>query len=83
MKMIAENCSRKLDHNGRLVIPKSLRDRLGIVDGDSVDFYFLEDDEERRFVCITKDDEAKDRKKERIIELCLDLGVSIPEDLYD
>ena len=82
MKLTTENCSRKIDSTGRLVIPKGLRDRLGIIEGDSVDFYFLEDGD-KRYICVTKDEEIKDRKRERVRELCIDLGIEVPEDLYD
>lgn len=37
-----ENAIRKIDASGRIIIPKGLRDRLGIIEGDEMEFYTIE-----------------------------------------
>lgn len=44
-----ENATRKIDGTGRIIIPKGLRDRLELQEGDEMIFYFLENEE---FNCI-------------------------------
>lgn len=39
-----ENAIRKIDGSGRIIIPKGLRDRLKITEGDEMEFYFIEGD---------------------------------------
>lgn len=44
--------SRKLDSTGRLVIPTKLRDQMGLITGQEYQFYTMEDDTGRKFICI-------------------------------
>lgn len=44
--------SRKLDSTGRLVIPTKLREQMGLMVGQDYDFYTLETDDGRKFICI-------------------------------
>lgn len=44
MELLKENTSRKVDSLGRVSIPKSMRDRLDINEGDEVEFYLLNAD---------------------------------------
>ena len=44
--------SRKLDSTGRLVIPTKLRDKMGMMAGQEYQFYTMEDETGRRFICI-------------------------------
>ena len=44
--------SRKLDSTGRLVIPTKLRDQMGLIAGQEYQFYTMEDDTGRKFICI-------------------------------
>lgn len=43
--------SRKVDSNGRIIIPSQLRDELDIRPGDTLDFFIHEHDN-RTFLCI-------------------------------
>lgn len=44
--------SRKLDSTGRLVIPTKLREKMGLIPGREYQFYTMEDEAGRRFICI-------------------------------
>ena len=44
--------SRKVDSNGRIIIPSQLRDQLDIRPSDSLDFYIYEHTDGRTFLCI-------------------------------
>lgn len=39
MKMVFEGVSRKIDGTGRIVLPKNLRSKYRLAEGDSVDYY--------------------------------------------
>ena len=82
MKMLKENVSRKIDTLGRISIPKSLRDRLEIKEGDMVDFYFLEDEDEY-YVCFNKHVEGAEMadKYLKIAKLMKEVGLDIPEEV--
>lgn len=43
--------SRKVDSNGRIIIPSQLRDELDIRPSDLLDFYIHEEDN-RTFLCV-------------------------------
>ena len=43
--------SRKVDSNGRIIIPSQLRDQLDIRPGDLLEFYIHEDNG-RTFLCV-------------------------------
>ena len=43
--------SRKIDSNGRIIIPSQLRDELKISTGDVYEFYILEQDN-KTYLCI-------------------------------
>lgn len=44
--------TRKMDAMGRFVIPRKLREEMGLMTGQEYSFYTLEDDEGRKFICI-------------------------------
>ena len=44
MELRKENTTRKIDSLGRVSIPKSMRERLEIVEGDEMEFFMLADD---------------------------------------
>lgn len=50
--MESTGLTRKLDSMGRFVIPRKLRDEMGLITGQEYSFYTLEDDEGRKFICI-------------------------------
>lgn len=80
MKLISENASRKIDSLGRLSVPKSLRDRLGISEGDMVDFFLLED-EDRYYVSFRKHIDEDNEKYLQIAKLMEEVGLDIPEEV--
>lgn len=76
-----ENAIRKIDKSGRIIIPKGLRDRLKIMEGDEMDFYFIEGD---GFNCIgiSKSDFV-DPRYETAKAVLEELGVDLPQALID
>lgn len=44
--------SRKLDTMGRIMLPKRLREKLGLIEGNEYTFYTHEEDDGRKFLCI-------------------------------
>ena len=45
MNLIEENCTRKVDALGRIVIPNYLRSKYGINVGDELSFYTFDRDQ--------------------------------------
>lgn len=76
-----ENAIRKIDSSGRIIIPKGLRDRLNIHDGDEMEFYFIQGEE---FSCIgiSKNNFIDPRYKtaEAVLK---ELGEPIPQSLLE
>ncbi len=81
MELIKENTTRKLDSLGRVSIPKSMRDRLGMREGDEVEFYLLSDGEEK-YVAIGKP-VGETEKYLRVAELLEELGLEVPKAVLD
>jgi AbrB family looped-hinge helix DNA binding protein len=53
MKLFAENDSRKIDSLGRVTIPKSMRNRMGLREGDEMWFFSLVDDNGLEYIAMT------------------------------
>lgn len=81
MELIKENTTRKLDSLGRVSIPKSMRDRLGLKDGDEVEFYMLRDGD-NGYVALGKNGMA-DLRYLRAAEVLDELGLEVPQELID
>lgn len=79
MELIKENTTRKLDNLGRVSVPKSMRDRLSLRDGDEVEFYMLHDGD-NFYVAFGKSDMV-DLRYQRAAEVLNALGIEIPEEL--
>lgn len=80
MELLKENTSRKVDSLGRVSIPKSMRDRLDINEGDEVEFYLLNADNGEQFVCLTNHRPGVN-KYENAAKVLVELGLDIPEEL--
>jgi AbrB family looped-hinge helix DNA binding protein len=80
LELLKENTSRKVDSLGRVSIPKSMRDRLDINEGDEVEFYLLNADNGEQFVCLTNHRPGAN-KYENAIKVLEELGLDIPEEL--
>ena len=76
-----ENAIRKIDKSGRIIIPKGLRDRLKIMEGDEMDFYFIEG-EGFKGIGISKSDFV-DPRYETAKTVLEELGVDLPQALID
>lgn len=77
----AENAIRKIDGTGRVIIPKGLRDRLGLVEGDEMSFYFLESE---GFNCIgIGKNNMVDPKYLTAASVLSELDIPIPDKLLD
>ena len=84
MRLTKENVSRKIDSLGRVSIPKSLRDRLEIGEGDMVDFFLLEN-EDRFYVCLNKhiEEDEGHEKYLQVAKLLDELGLDIPKEVAE
>lgn len=82
MRLQSENTSRKVDSLGRVSIPKSLRDRLMIKTEDLVNFFLLEDDDGRQYVCFTNKAEINP-KYQVAAEVLVELGLEIPDEILE
>ena len=80
MELLKENTSRKVDSLGRVSIPKSMRDRLDINEGDEVEFYLLNADNGEQFVCLTNHRPGAN-KYENAVKVLEELGLDIPKEL--
>jgi len=78
MELIKENTTRKVDSLGRVSIPKSMRDRLLIKEGDELEFYMLRDGDEQ-YVVIGKP--GINTKYVRAAEVLEELGEEVPDSL--
>ena len=78
MELVKENTTRKVDSLGRVSIPKSMRDRLMIKEGDELEFYMLRDGDDS-YVAIGKP--GINTKYVRAAEVLDELGLDVPEAL--
>ena len=78
MELVKENTTRKVDSLGRVSIPKSMRDRLMIKEGDELEFYMLRDGDDS-YVAIGKP--SVNTKYVRAAEVLDELGLDVPEAL--
>lgn len=78
-ELTPENTSRKLDNLGRIVIPKSLRTRLGISENEELQFYTMRKDG-ISYICLTNchEEDPKYRNAASVLE---ELGIDIPLEL--
>ena len=77
--MRAENITRRMDNLGRIVLPKNLRLRAGIAEGDELDIFTTEENG-RYFICLTKSDYV-DPRYAVARDLLMELGLEIPPEL--
>ena len=80
-ELTPENTSRKLDNLGRIVIPKGLRTRLGIEDGDELQFYTMQNNGVS-YICLTNNAE-EDPKYRAAASVLEELGVKVPSELLN
>lgn len=79
--MINENIVRRVDGLGRVVIPKHLRNKVGINDGDELEI-FTEEIAGRVFICFSKV-VGEERKREEARRLLEELGIEVPLPLLE
>ena len=77
--MRAENITRRMDNLGRIVLPKNLRLRAGIAEGDELDVFTTEENG-RYFICLTKSG-YEDPRYVVARDLLSELGLDIPPEL--
>lgn len=56
MKPIFEGITRKIDGTGRIILPKNLRNKYRLLEGDSVDYFTLQKDG-KDYICIAASDD--------------------------
>ena len=81
MKFVSESLSRKLDSLGRLVIPKSLRDRMGFTEGEELYFYTAEENG-KKWICVTNN-AAEDNEFAAAARVLEELGLEVPKELKE
>lgn len=75
-----ENATRRVDHLGRITLPKSLRDRMYInSDNDTVELFTLEY-EGKMYICLGSP-ETKANKIHAARAILEELGIDIPKEL--
>lgn len=79
MKLRPENTTRKIDHLGRVTIPKGLRDRMYIETNDDLELFTLEADG-REYICMAPVVEINP-KYEIAAGVLKELGVPLPAEL--
>lgn len=82
MVLSKENTTRKVDSLGRVSIPKSLRDRLNIIEGEEVEFYLLETDDGVQYVCLTNQ-KVKTSRYAVALSVLEELGLDVPTELEE
>ena len=82
MKLFAENDSRKIDSLGRVTIPKSMRNRMGVREGDEMWFFSLVDDNGLEYIAMTNQ-VGEDYRRAIARKVLEELGLEIPAVLLD
>lgn len=77
MNFQKENAVRKIDASGRIIIPKSLRDRLKVAEGDEMEFYTISDNGVE-YIGLTKNGLA-DPRLEIARAVLEELGIEPPQ----
>ena len=60
MKPIFEGITRKIDGTGRIILPKNLRNKYRLLEGDNVDYYTVHIDG-KDYICIAATEEPKEK----------------------
>lgn len=81
MELRKENTTRKIDSLGRVSIPKSMRERLEIVEGDEMEFFMLADDAGEQYVCLTN--HKGNNRYALAAEVLEELGLDVPAELEE
>lgn len=82
MKLFAENDSRKIDSLGRVTIPKSMRNRMGLREGDEMWFFSLVDDSGLEYIAMTNQ-VGEDYRRVIARKVLEELGLEVPAVLLD
>ena len=69
---------KKVDATGRVTIPKAIRERMGIREGDELEI-FTTNFEGRDFVCFGK--AVENARYKMAAEVLAELGLEVPEEL--
>jgi len=85
MRLVKENCARKIDSFGRVSIPKALRDRLELAVGEKMEIYTI-DEGDKVYICLEKvrdpeeNNEVED-KCAKVATLLGELGIDVPAEV--
>lgn len=83
MKLIKEGATRKIDDLGRITLPKNMRKRLNTKSGDELEFFGLEDDDGKYYICLTSQNNPPSYKYNLVTQIFTEYGIEVPKEFLN
>jgi AbrB family looped-hinge helix DNA binding protein len=78
--MVSTGQTKKIDNLGRITVPKSIRDEMMFVAGDTMEFFRCEDEVYGKYIGMKRISSDDTTTAVRVLE---ELGCDIPQELLD